>query len=196
MDLYLDTPMSKAIFDLLSQLNEEIESQLSNATKAGAVKAYVFGGCAVHMFTNARGSNDLDVEVEAAEKLDVHSLVLELDNVYFTDPNDGEMQLVMDDTFQIGITPVVSPDYKNRAIPLNEGNQVLHTYLVSAVDIAVSKLSRCASGDVEDILAMYKKKRFTLDEFTEAAEEALEYTATPDSLRFDIDHVILELKSV
>ena len=148
------------------------------------------------MFTNARGSNDLDVEVEAAEKLDVHSLVLELDNVYFTDPNDGEMQLLMDDTFQIGITPVVSPDYKNRAIPLNEGNQVLHTYLVSAVDIAVSKLSRCASGDVEDILAMYKKKRFTLDEFTEAAEEALEYTATPDSLRFDIDHVILELKSV
>ena len=148
------------------------------------------------MFTNARGSNDLDVEVEAAEKLDVHSLVLELDNVYFTDPNDGEMQLLMDDTFQIGITPVVSPDYKNRAIPLNEGNQVLHTYLVSAVDIAVSKLSRCASGDVEDILAMYKKKRFTLDEFIEAAEEALEYTATPDSLRFDIDHVILELKSV
>lgn len=153
MDLYLDTPMSKAIFDL-------------------------------------------DIEVEAAEKLNVHSLVLELDNVYFTDPNDGEMQLVMDDTFQIGITPIVSPDYKSRAIPLNEGNQVLHTYLISAVDIAVSKLSRCATGDVEDILAMYKKGRFSLDEFTEAAEEALEYTATPDSLQLDIDHVILALRSI
>lgn len=60
MDLYLNTPMSKAIFDLLSQLNDEIESRMKNATKAGSVKAYVFGGCAVHMFTNARGSNDLD----------------------------------------------------------------------------------------------------------------------------------------
>jgi hypothetical protein len=196
MDLYLDTPLSKAVFELLKQLNAEIESQLTDTDRPGLVKVYIFGGCAVHMYTNARGSNDLDVEIEAAEKLDFHSLIVELDTVYFTDPIDGLSQLDLDDTFQIGITPVVFPDYKERAIPLNEGEQKLHIYLVSPLDIAISKLSRCATDDMKGIVEIYKKGRFTLDEFKGAAKEAHDYTATPDSLQRNIDHVILELESV
>ena len=196
MELFLDTPLSKAVFALLKQLNDEIEIQLTDTDKAGLVKVYIFGGCAVHMYTNARGSNDLDVEVEAAEKLDVHSLVVELDTVYFTDPVDGFSQLDLDDTFQIGITPVVSPDYQERAIALNEGEQKLHIYLVSPLDIAISKLSRCATDDIKDIVEMFKSGRFSLDDFKDAAKEAHDYTATPDSLQRNIDHVILELESV
>lgn len=196
MDLYLDTPLSKAVFELLKQLNDEIELQLTDTDKAGLVKVYIFGGCAVHMYTNARGSNDLDVEVEATEKLDIHSLAVELDTVYFTDPVDGLSQLDLDDTFQIGITPVVFPDYKHRAIPLNEGKQKLHIYLVSPLDIVVSKLSRCATDDIKDIVEIYKRGSFTLDEFKDAAEEALDYTATPDSLQVNIDYVILKLENV
>ncbi|MAI37683.1 MAG: DUF6036 family nucleotidyltransferase [Alteromonas sp.] len=196
MDLYLDTPLSKAVFELLKQLNDEIELQLTDTDKAGLVKVYIFGGCAVHMYTNARGSNDLDVEVEATEKLDIHSLAVELDTVYFTDPVDGLSQLDLDDTFQIGITPVVFPDYKHRAIPLNEGKQKLHIYLVSPLDIVVSKLSRCATDDIKDIVEIYKRGSFTLDEFKDAANEALDYTATPDSLQVNIDYVILKLENV
>ncbi len=196
MDLYLDTPMSKAVFELLAQLNDEIESRLTNVKTAGAIKAYIFGGCAVHIYTNARGSNDLDIEIQAAEKLDLHSLIVELDDVYFTDPESGDMQLTLDDTFQVGITPVMFPDYQDRAIPLNVGSQVLHVFLVSPIDVAISKLSRCAPDDINDILAIYKKKRFTIEEFKVAAFEALDYTATPDSLRKNIDHVILRLQSV
>lgn len=194
MELFLDTPLSNAVFDLLRQLNNEIEEKLTDTDKAGFVKVYIFGGCAVHMYTNARGSNDLDIEVEAAEMLDVHSLVVELETVYFTDPVEGDMQLDLDDTFQIGITPVVSPDYKERAIPLNEGEQKLHIYLVSPLDIAISKLSRCATDDIKDIVEIYKKGHFTLDEFKEAAQEAHDYTATPGSLQLNIDHVILALE--
>ena len=127
--------------------------------------------------------------------MDIHSLIIELDNVYFTDPNEGESQLILDDTFNTAITPVISPDYKQRAIPLETGDQILHTYLVHPLDIAVSKLSRCATDDVNDILAMYKANRFTLEEFKEAAWEALDYTATPDSLRPNIEHVIIQIKS-
>lgn len=197
MELYTDTPMSKAVFELLSQLNTEIEKQLSDIRESGVIKAYIFGGCAVHIYTNARGSNDLDVEIEATKKLDVKSLVLDLDEVYFTDPVRGESLLVMDDTFQIGITPVLSPDFKERAIPLSVcKDKVLHVYLVSAVDIAVSKLSRYGTGDEEDIVELYKNKRFTLDEFKVAAYEALDYTATPDSLRPNIEHAIITLEAV
>lgn len=196
MDLFLDTPLSNAVFDLLRQLNDEIEGKLAETDQAGLVKVYIFGGCAVHMYTNARGSNDLDIEVEAAEMLDVHSLVVELDTVYFTDPVEGDMHLDLDDTFQIGITPVVFPDYKKRAIPLNEGAQKLHIYLVSPLDIAISKLSRCATDDIKDIVEIYRKGRFTLDEFKEAAREALDYTATPGSLQQNIVHVILTLENV
>ncbi|WP_200880854.1 DUF6036 family nucleotidyltransferase [Thalassotalea sp. ND16A] len=188
--------MSKAIFELLSQLNSEIESKLNDVKVPGAVKAYIFGGCAVHILTNARGSNDLDVEIEATTQLDIGSVVIELNDVYFNDPIEGDMQLILDDTFQIGITPVVSPDYKERAIPLCDGKQVLQVYLVNPVDIAISKLSRCAVNDVKDIVEIYKNKRFTLEEFSQACKEALEYTATPDSLRKNIDHVIMTLSSI
>lgn len=196
MELFLDTPLSKAVFELLKQLNDEIESQIIDTDKAGLVTVYIFGGCAVHMYTNARGSNDLDVEVEAAEKLDVDSLLVELDTVYFTDPVSGHSQLDLDDTFQIGITPVVFPDYKERAIPLNVGEQKLHIYLVSPLDIAISKLSRCATDDIKDIAAIFKNGLFTLDEFRAVAKDAHDYSATPESLKQNIDHVILTLQSV
>lgn len=35
----------------------------------GAVKAFIFGGCAFHIHTNARGSNDIDAEIQAIQQL-------------------------------------------------------------------------------------------------------------------------------
>jgi hypothetical protein len=120
----------------------------------------------------------------------------ESETEYFNDPDTGLSQLTLDNSFQVGITPVVFPDFKERAIPLNETNQKLHIYLVSPLDIAISKLSRCATDDVLDIVEMYKSNRFTINEFIIATKEAHHYSATPDSLQQNIDHVILKLKNV
>jgi hypothetical protein len=143
---------AKAIFELFNDLAQLIKDNHGDLV-AGSITAYIFGGCAVHLYTNARGSNDLDAELIAANKLDINSIILELDPVYFDDPEAGESSLDFDTNFNIGL-PSLGPDYKENAIPLVSEGSILHIFLVSAVDIAVSKLSRLAEDDLKDIIAL------------------------------------------
>lgn len=194
MKLYTDTPLATAIFQLFEEFNEMLVKALNEPQMKGAVKAYIFGGCAVHLFTNARGSDDLDVEVNAAIQLDIHSLILDVDDIYYTDPIEGDKLLSWDANFNVTL-PTLHPDYKARAIPVSVQNTVLHVYLVSALDIAISKLERCQADDINDIVALYKKGHFTREELKEFAYEASEYSINPDKLRLNIQHVILQLEN-
>lgn len=76
MTLHTDTPMGKAILELVDKLSEILAEK---GNPPGSCRAYIFGGCALHLHTKARGSSDLDVELEAAEKISMGELVLELD---------------------------------------------------------------------------------------------------------------------
>ncbi|ELA9712431.1 hypothetical protein RG007_000022 [Vibrio parahaemolyticus] len=191
-DLHTETPLAKAIFELFDDLAQLIEEKHRDLP-AGSIKAYVFGGCAVHLYTNARGSNDLDAELNAANKLDISSIILELDPVYFDDPEVGESTLDWDANFNIGL-PSLGPDYKENAIPLVCGDSILHISLVSAVDIAVSKLSRLAEDDLKDIIALFKAKRFSLEDFKQVAQDAIDYSATPDSLQSNVEFAITAIE--
>tara|TARA_R110000751_G_scaffold55346_6_gene118865 strand:+ start:2444 stop:3031 length:588 start_codon:yes stop_codon:yes gene_type:complete len=194
LNLYTDTPLASAIFELFEKFNEKLVIHLNESQTHGAIKAFIFGGCAIHLFTNVRGSDDVDIEISSAKKLDTHSLILEVDDVYYTDPLEGDKVLSLDDTFNVGL-PTLHPDYKERVIPLSTGNTVLHVYLVSAIDIAISKLERCQADDVTDIVALYKKGYFTLEEFEELAVEASGYSINPEKLRLNISHVIIECEN-
>ncbi|HFQ4920904.1 TPA: DUF6036 family nucleotidyltransferase [Vibrio vulnificus] len=192
--LFVGTPLSKAVFELFDGL-EKLLTDKFDELPSGAVKAYVLGGCAVHIYTNARGSNDLDTEFEASKSLDIHTVILDLDEVYFTDPATGESSLYLDGNFNTAIASMAS-DYKERSIPLVSGENLLHVYLVSAVDVAVSKLSRLAADDMSDIIAMFKASRFTLAEFKEFAEDAVRYSENPEKLQKNVDHAIRSLEEV
>ncbi|WP_158969838.1 DUF6036 family nucleotidyltransferase [Paraglaciecola sp. L3A3] len=194
MSLYTDTPLASAIFELFKKFNEKLVIHFSENQSYGAVTAFIFGGCAIHLLTNVRGSDDVDIEIRSAEKLDTHSLILEVDDVYYTDPLEGDKVLSLDDTFNVGL-PTLHPDYKERVIALSTGKTVLHVYLVSAIDIAISKLERCQADDVTDIVALYKKGYFTLDEFEKLAVEAAGYSINPEKLRLNISHVIIECEN-
>ncbi|HBC3487130.1 TPA: hypothetical protein KDY96_004001 [Vibrio parahaemolyticus] len=191
-DLHTETPLAKAIFELFDDLAQLIEEHHGDLD-SGSIQAYVFGGCAVHLYTNARGSNDLDAELNAAKKLDISSIILELDPVYFDDPEVGESTLDWDANFNVGL-PSLGPDYKENAIPLVNGDCILHIFLVSAVDIAVSKLSRLAEDDLKDIVALYKAKRFTLKDFKRVAQDAVDYSPTPDSLQSNVNFAITAIE--
>lgn len=192
--LHSNTPLSKAIFELFDEFTKLLKTEHPELA-AGSIKAFVFGGCAVHLYTNARGSNDLDAEINAARQLNIDSIILELDPIYYNDPELGESTLDWDPNFQVGL-PSLRPDYKENSIPLVNGDSILHVYLVSAVDIAVSKLSRLAADDLSDIISLFKAKRFTLEQFELAAKEAVDYSATAKSLQSNVDFAIKELKAL
>jgi len=63
--------------------------------------------------------------------------------------------------------------------------------LVSAVDIAVSKIGRLETVDRQDIKALYRNHLFTLKEFVETAEIARDYCTTAiNKLEFNIKMAI------
>lgn len=192
--LHMDTPLAEAIFELTDGLEELLTEKLEGIPP-GSVKAYIFGGCAIHLYTNVRGSNDLDVALDAAKILDVDSFIIELDPVYFDDPERGPSTLDWDTSFNVGI-PSLGPDYKENAYLLNGGDNILHVYVVSAVDVAVSKLSRLAADDMNDIKALYERGYFTLDNFRGVAQDAVDYSATEESLQRNVDYAIRELQSI
>lgn len=192
--LYKDTPLAKAVFEILSEISD-IAQEKYGKLPSGSIRAFIFGGCAIHIYTNTRGSNDLDVELEASRGLDVNELIVELDDADFEDEDGTLRTLTFDDTFNPAI-PDLHPDWRDDSIQLQQGDEVIYIYLVSAVDIAVSKLGRCTSDDVNDIISLHTAGRFTIEEFTNRAHEALEYSPTPDRLRGNIDYAIQELKSI
>src|SRR5690606_35005241 len=127
--LNTSTPFAKAIFELFTQLEELIQTQTN---EPGACRAYLFGGCAVHIHTNARGSSDVDVELEAMKKgLKLDELVLKLDPVFYDDPEAGQEVLYYDETFNPTLAPL-HEDYQQDAIPLEiRNNSPLWVYMSS-----------------------------------------------------------------
>nr|BBJ02673.1 hypothetical protein YBY_05210 [Marinobacter nauticus] len=187
-EIYRDTPMAKAIFEMFDNLADFLEDR---GAKPGSCKAYIFGGCALHLHTNARGSSDLDIELEAMERISPNELVLALDEVFFDDPETGPSSIVFDPNF----TPTLAPlheDYQEDAIWLNrnEEDSPIWVYLVQKVDLAVSKLGRYGDQDIDDIHTLFDHG-LSIEEFKNRAEEARKYfPGNLDRLTGNITHVI------
>lgn len=180
--------MAKAIFEMFDNLADFLEDR---GAKPGSCKAYIFGGCALHLHTNARGSSDLDIELEAMERISPNELVLALDEVFFDDPETGPSSIVFDPNF----TPTLAPlheDYQEDAIWLNrnEEDSPIWVYLVQKVDLAVSKLGRYGDQDIDDIHMLFDHG-LSIEEFKNRAEKARKYfPGNLDRLTGNIIHVI------
>lgn len=120
----------------------------------GIFQVIVFGGCAVHIHSQARGSADIDAEVAShglAEKSDIVAL-LDEDTYVFTD-EDGVVQVLeRDASFNTTLAPL-HEDYEDRVIRLVTQSSVpnVEVYVASALDVAITKLGRFGDRDQNDI---------------------------------------------
>jgi len=166
--LYTDTPMGRAIIQAMLEVNSEISEQVADA-EPGTFRAYIFGGAALHIHTNARGSADIDVEFQAARAIELGDI-----SVIYVD-NDGiEKALIVDDTFTPTISGLLPECYQDDAIQLfGSDSDPLVAYVVTALDLAVTKMVRLAEDDQADIVSLHQAGKFTANELREHAEEAL-----------------------
>lgn len=189
MTIYSNSPITIAILKLFQELENDISKNHKNLPN-GAVKAFIFGGCAFHIHTNARGSNDIDAEIQAIQQLKKHDIVLFLENndVEYLDDNNLETNLEFDRSFNTSLASV-DPDYPERAIPL-VANSIVEVYLVSGLDLAISKLARLSDRDIEDIKELYLNGKFSLEAFKKSANNAEMYYATPEQLHSNIQYIV------
>lgn len=140
-----------------------------------------------------RSSNDVDVELRFTETLkpkrnEIENAVGAID---FDDENDDPKTIVFDGSFNPTLG-LLDPEYENRAESIYQTNsKLIRLYLVSAVELAVSKLGRYETNDRQDIINLYQNQKFTLKEFKEVAAEALSYCgASPNKVEFNIKMAI------
>jgi len=176
-----NTPLCTATFKLFDKLKESILSQYPTLT-AGYVKAYIFGGTAMHFYTHERYSHDVDTG------FNVSQLNIDTDIVVYYENGKSRTSLVLDTNFNVELG-LIHPDYRENAIPLQEKpDSPLWLYLASPVDLAVSKIARFADVDKQDISLLAERKLITLREFTMCVDEALLYYAVNNVwLKYNIE---------
>lgn len=168
-----DTALGRALVEFFDVL----EPVYAGGGK-GIFQVIVFGGCAVHIHTKARGSADVDVEVLShgyADRSEIIALLGE-DAYVFTDDDGLSQMLELDTSFNTTLGPL-HEDYEDRVMRLMAGIDVpyVEVYVAGPIDVAISKLGRFGERDQQDIQALLRLPQVDVDEFERLANEAISY---------------------
>ncbi|WP_409524707.1 DUF6036 family nucleotidyltransferase [Nitrincola sp. MINF-07-Sa-05] len=144
----------------------------------GVFRVIVFGGCAVHIHTQTRGSADIDAEIAShgyAKKSEVIAL-LDEDAYIFADEEGVSQVLELDSSFNTTLGPL-HEDYEDRIIRLVTQSSIpnVEVYIASAIDVAISKLGRFGDRDQQDIQSLLQLPYVDINEFERLAREAISY---------------------
>jgi len=168
-----------------TELMQRISAPLSELPKRSLpIRMFVAGGAALHFYTGARISNDVDA---------VFSKRIALPNdleVAYRDP-DGAARLLYFDRQYNDTFALMHEDAQDDSVPLTLREidaSVLEVRLLSALDLAVSKISRFSSQDRDDITALAKRGLIKSAALRRRSLEALEnYVGNHETLKGTID---------
>ena len=159
VSFFNNTTLSKGLVELFIALEHRLKLDTP-------VKAYIGGGMAVHLYTGERVTTDIDAEFTGRLAIP-QDLVLDIKN------DDGSTSPLYFDVNYNPMFALMHERYQDDAIELKIGTVQFQLWILSPLDLAVSKLARYASIDREDIAALAAKRYFTAAEFKERATQAL-----------------------
>jgi hypothetical protein len=163
------TPLFDAVRKLL-----EIQEKIV-ATAQNSVDLIIAGGVALHYWTRARVTTDIDAEFS-------RRLVITDEHVLYKD-EQGHSQAL---SFDRGFSPTLATlheDYLSRAVLVPEwGSGKINVFVLAPVDLAISKLGRFASNDRSDIRMLAACGLIDAEQFRVLAEEAFSYYVGDTSL--------------
>jgi Nucleotidyltransferase of unknown function (DUF6036) len=148
------------------------------------IKMYVAGGAAMHLYTGERVSNDVDA---------VFSKRIVLPNdleVTYQDP-DGAARLLYFDRQYNDTLALMHEDAHDDSVPLTLKGidaSILDVRLLSALDLAVSKISRFSSQDRDDITTLGRHGLIKSAALRRRSEQAMgSYVGNLDTLKGSIN---------
>ena len=180
-ELRPDAEYLKAFATIMSR----IETALGAKRPAKPVVACVAGGAALHFYTGARFSNDIDARIMARVLLDAQDLQVAYRG------EDGHARLLYFDTQYNDSFALLHQDAYDDAIPLALGGvdaRRLAVKLLAPLDLAVSKLSRFSEQDQLDIAALAREGLIQATKLRSRAMKALpDYVGNLDRIKTSID---------
>jgi hypothetical protein len=164
---------------------ERIERSVKPARSklAEPVRMYVAGGAALHFYTGARISEDIDATFSKR-------LILPEDLEVTYRDRDGTVRLLYFDRQYNDTFGLLHENADLDSIPLaldGVDPSIIEVRLLSPVDLAVSKLARFEDQDQKDIGALAAAGLLDVQVFRERAEEALVgYVGAADRVKLSI----------
>jgi hypothetical protein len=166
--------------DLVAGL-QELLNQLEKRTELREpIKMFIAGGMATHLYTQDRVTADVDAEFSKRILLP-RDLVVETKagNMLYLDPTYNSTFALMHER------------YLDDVIRTPFGTEHIEVYVLSPVDLIVSKIARYNGPDPQDIESLITRFGITAEEIEKRAEEALVgYVGNVDYLRMNLRDVL------
>ncbi|MFA5912013.1 MAG: DUF6036 family nucleotidyltransferase [Burkholderiales bacterium] len=156
----------KAFTEVLSRIQQTLEGSRPDVFP---IRMYVAGGAALHLLTGARVSEDVDAVFSK------RVLFNEEIEVSYRDP-DGRARLLYLDRNYNDTLGLLHEDAHKDAQPVafpGIDKKLIDVRVLAPIDLAVSKLSRFADQDREDILLLAREGLIDSASLRKRAEQAL-----------------------
>lgn len=157
----------------MSTLMDKLDDVLKKGGYTGApLQMYLAGGMAVHYHCGTRYTDDVDASFSHRLLLPYKELVVE-----YLREDQTRSSIYLDPTYNDTFA-LIHPDHRQASVEwLGIGNErrLIQLRVFYPVDLAVSKLSRFASIDQQDIRDLARNRYFTSTQLQKRATEALDY---------------------
>jgi hypothetical protein len=133
---------------------------------------YLAGGLAVNNYCGSRYTEDVDASFS-------HRLLLPYDEMvvdYLRSDHTASM-IYLDQNYNTALY-LMHEDYEDDAVEfegIGNPHRLVHLYVLSPIDLAISKISRFMEQDRTDSLDLASRNYFTADELEQRALAALGY---------------------
>jgi hypothetical protein len=154
-----NSPLAGALRKLLQELE-------SRTNLGRPVTIYIAGGMAAHLYTQARATTDVDAEFPAR-----FVIPPDLTAKIEAGPQAGEILYI--DTNYNPTFSLLHEHYQQDAQPLDLGLKMINVRVLAPVDLVLSKLTRLAAPDIEDIEAILRAGLVSVDQLERRGEEAI-----------------------
>lgn len=166
-------PYHPELTEALSRMLDKMDAWLRGGGYEGPpVKMFLVGGMALHFHCGSRYTEDVDASFSVRLLLPAKELKIQYQR------QDGRDAILYFDANYNDTFALMHPDYRDNAVEwtgIGNGNRLIHLYVLTPLDLAVSKISRCSPQDRDDIKLLAQRKYFTSDELRQHAVEALDY---------------------
>lgn len=155
------------------------------------VEMYLAGGAAIHFYTGARMTDDVDAAFN--KKLLVPSDLA----VIYRDSEGKARSVYFDSNYNESYALLHEDAHRDAARLRMEGIEGARIFVLQPVDLAVSKLARFGEIDRKDMQQLAKDGLITANDLRKRAEAALPaYVGNPDSVRTSLDLACRDIEAL
>lgn len=168
--------LQNALVDIIDAIDSSLRS---GGYQGEPVRMYLAGGLAVNFYCGTRYTEDVDAYFSKRLILPKEGL-----EVSYERRDDGEIGLLYFDRQYNPTLGLEHPNAEKDALELSEINEqgrLINLYVLSPVDLAVSKIEMLSENDYSDILTLAEQGYFTAEQLSARCREALAMYAGNDA---------------